>query len=92
MGATWASTWVATATAFYNNSGQFKAKHKRTQRETIFEYIDKIKDTRSLVSYLQKEKVLPNDDNLELKQLNGKKGDRLNEGYKFHLVGSNPSK
>ena len=92
MGATWSKTWISTATAFHRHSGQFKTKHERHQRDTIFEFVTAIKDTESLVGYLQERNVLPQDDNLKLKKLNGKKGDRLNEGFKFHVLRSKPTK
>ena len=91
MGATWSSKWVSTATAFHGNSGQFKPKHERVQRGTIFEFIESIRDTESLVQYLQKNDILPDDENLNLRKYKGKNGDQLNEGYKFHVLRSKPS-
>ena len=96
MGSTWKKTWT-TATAFHGHSGQFKAgQHERKQRSDLFDFLNIVKDTGSLVEHLREKKILPyrtpDGKDLILVQLNGNKGDRMNEGYKLRVSGAKPSR
>ena len=95
MSVTWTKSW-STATNFANNTGHYKPKHERAARSTVFEFLNVVQNSESLITHLQKKKILPTTtetgENLTLVQLQGKNADRLNENFKFRVDKSKPSK